>query len=70
MFDLGTMYYHGQGVNQSYERAVALFTMAADLGHASAQYNLGVMCRDGRGVEHSFERAIGGIKPGCKSLDF
>ena len=57
MTDLGTMYYKGQGVDQSYEKAAELFKRAADRGHAGAQYNLGVSYYTGQGVEQSYKLA-------------
>ena len=50
---LGTMFYTGQGVEQSYEKAVEYYTMAAEQGHAVAQCNLGTMFENGQGVEQS-----------------
>ncbi len=55
--ELGTCYYHGWGVPQSYERAAGLYQQAASKGHARAQYNLGCLHRDGKGVPQSYERA-------------
>jgi TPR repeat protein len=45
------MYEHGEGVEQSYERAVEYYEPAAHLGHVKAQYNLGHMYYNGDGVE-------------------
>ena len=42
-FDLGLMYYGGQGLLQDYTKAVYWFHRAAVQGHAEAQYNLGVV---------------------------
>ena len=53
MFDLGVMYEHGQGVEQSYERAREYYKQAAHLGYAKAQNNLGVLYADGCGVAQS-----------------
>ena len=44
------MYAGGRGVPQNETEAVRWFRLAADQGHAGAQYNLGVSYRDGRGV--------------------
>jgi TPR repeat protein len=51
------MYENGHGVEQSYEKAAEYYTMAAEQGHADAQYNLGVMYDNGHGVEQSYEKA-------------
>ena len=49
-FNLGLMYYKGQGVSQDYKTAVKWYTLAAEQGFATAQYNLGFMYRKGQGV--------------------
>jgi len=54
---LGDMYEDGEGVDQSYQRAVELYELAATQGYAMAQYNLGIMYQEGQGVEQSYERA-------------
>ena len=51
---LGFMYENGDGVEQSYEKAVEYYTMAAEQGDANAQCNLGTMFENGQGVEQSF----------------
>jgi len=51
------MYYHGQGVTKSIEKAIELYTQAANQGHASAQANLGLFYVRGEGVHQSTERA-------------
>jgi TPR repeat protein len=53
----GTLYYHGQGVPQDFERAAMWFRKAADKGVAEAQYYLGLQHDDGQGVIHSHVRA-------------
>ena len=49
-FNLGLMYYEGQGVTQDYKEAVKWLRLSADQGYASAQYYLGVMYANGQGV--------------------
>ncbi len=51
LFELGELYRTGQGVLQSYPRAVELYTEAAEKGHAGAQSNLGRLMIQGLGVE-------------------
>ena len=46
------------GVDQSYEKAVEYYTLAADQGYASAQSNLGLMYSQGQGVNQSYEKAV------------
>ena len=57
MCGLGTMYAEGRGVERNPERAVKLFTAAAEAGVAEAQYNLGVAHSHGVGVRRSNEEA-------------
>jgi len=57
---LGQNYQDGEGVNQSYQQAKELYELAANQGHATAQYNLGVMYTHGQvwiNVDQSYERA-------------
>jgi len=54
---LGNMYYAGEGVDQSYQRAKELYEFAASQGYGGAQYELGVMNEQGIGVDQSYERA-------------
>ena len=49
-FNLGLIYYNGQGVRQDYTQAVQWYRKAAEQGDAKAQYNLGVMYDNGQGV--------------------
>jgi len=58
MFHLAGMYYQGQGVAQSLEKAAELFALAANQGHASAQHNLGNFYENGKGVAQSYEKAF------------
>ena len=44
------MYFKGHGVLQDYKTGLKWFRLAAEQGHARAQYNLGVMYEGGRGV--------------------
>ena len=57
-YDLGVLYFKGQGVTQDYREAVRWFRKAADQGYADAQTNLGVMYRDGRGVTQDYGEAL------------
>jgi TPR repeat protein len=56
-YNLGNMYREGQGVNQSYERAIEYYEAAANQGAADAQNNLGALYANGHGVEQSNETA-------------
>jgi len=49
-YNLGILYYSGQGVRQDYHEAYRWIRKAAEQGHASAMYNLGVMHFNEQGV--------------------
>ena len=49
-FNLGLLYYHGQGVLQDYALARQWYEKAAAQGDADAQYNLGLLYNIGHGV--------------------
>jgi len=58
MYGLAYMYSHGEGVAQSFEKAVELYALAANQGHATAQFNLGLLYEDGKGIAQSYEKAF------------
>ena len=49
-FDVGAMYYYGDGVSKDYTKAVRFTQRAAVRGHVKAQFNLGLMYFNGEGV--------------------
>ena len=49
-YNLGLMYYNGQGVPQDYKEALKWYTLAAEQGHARAQASLAVLYSFGDGV--------------------
>ena len=53
-----TRYEHGEGVEQSYSRAITLYCSAARRGHALAQYHLGWLYANGRGVDRDEDLAV------------
>jgi TPR repeat protein len=55
---LATAYRKGTGVTQDYKKAVKWFTLAAEQGDASAQYNLGVMHSFGLGIIPDYKPAV------------
>ncbi|MBQ9566178.1 MAG: SEL1-like repeat protein [Synergistaceae bacterium] len=57
-YNLGLMYYSGQGVKQNYKEAFKWFRKAAEQGYADAQNNLGVMYSDGQGVKQNNAEAL------------
>ena len=57
-YNLGAMYYNGQGVPQDFKVAIKWFTLAAEQGFAAAQNDLGFMYYNGQGVPQDFKVAI------------
>jgi len=65
-YNLGVIYYHGEGVDRDYDEALSWFHMAAEQDDPDAQYNLGFMYGRGEGIEKDrnlsmqwFNRAAG-----------
>jgi len=56
-YQLGVMYYRGEGVPQDYDEAAKWFQAAADSGDADAQFNLGLMYSHGQGLAQDFVQA-------------
>lgn len=57
-YQLGIMYYRGEGVLQDYDKARMWYRRAADRGDTDAQLNLGLMYAQGAGVAQSFVEAF------------
>lgn len=49
-YNLGRMYYHGEGVSQNYGEAARWYRKAADHGFSKAEYDLGYMYNFGQGL--------------------
>ena len=58
MNDLGAMYYDGTGCEQSFEKAVYYYQMAAKNGNRQAQENLGYCYYYGRNMPVDYEKAF------------
>ena len=56
-FNRGVMYEHGLTYPQDYQEACKYYQLAAEQGHASAQYSLGAMYEHGRGVAQDSQKA-------------
>lgn len=52
-YNLGVMYYTGQGVEQSYETAFYWLSQAAQQGHLNSMFNLATMYYNGQGMNSS-----------------
>jgi uncharacterized protein len=68
-FQLGKLYYHGEGVAADRKQAAAWFTTAAERGHVGAQDFLAVMYLAGDGVSQSPETAIKWYESAAKAGD-
>lgn len=56
-YQLGAMYYEGEGVAQDYFMAAEWYRRAADHGDADAQFVLGLMYGEGQGVALDYAEA-------------
>lgn len=56
-YQLGIMYYRGEGVMQDYREAAAWYQGAAEQGDTEAQLNLGLMYAQGLGVSKDYVQA-------------
>src|SRR4029078_5451847 len=56
-YNLGLMYFAGQGVQQDKKEAERWFRLSAEAGYVDAQYNLAVMYRDGDGVIQDYRES-------------
>jgi uncharacterized protein len=57
-YNLGLMYYNGQGVVQDYKEAVKWYRQSAEQEYVDAQYNLGWMYDEGKGVIQDYKEAV------------
>ena len=69
MFNLGTHYFLGKGVAQSFEKACQCFRDAATNGFPQAAVNLGNMYMNGHGVERDYAEAEAAYALGADQLD-
>lgn len=53
-YNLGVMYFKGEGVQQNYAEAAKWYRKAAEQGYAKAQYNLGLLYYNGQGVTQNY----------------
>ena len=57
-YQLGLMYYRGEGLPQDYQKAALWYRRAAERGDVDAQLNLGLMYAQGLGLTQSFYEAF------------
>ena len=62
MIVFAEMYYRGDGVEKSYEKAAALYRLAANQDIPQAQYELGMLYDQGLGVEKNAIEAFSWIE--------
>ena len=56
-FNLGVMYYRGDGTAKDYARAIHWFHKAAEQNHVMSQLMVGIMYADGKGVPRDADKA-------------
>ena len=57
-YNLGILYFTGQGVSKNLEEAFKWTKAAAEQGHLNAQFNLGSLYFDGQGTEQNISEGI------------
>ena len=57
-YQLGELYYYGNGVTKDYAKAVEQYKKAAEQNHAAATSSLGYCCKMGNGVTKDFKKAV------------
>ncbi|MCQ2242561.1 hypothetical protein [Treponema sp.] len=57
-FQLGELYYYGNGVTKDYAKAVEQYKKAAEQNHAAATYSLGYCYKTGYGITKDIKKAV------------
>ena len=57
-YNLGILYFFGQGVDLDYDQAFKWTSAAADQGHTAALFNLGSLYFSGQGTEADEDKAV------------
>ena len=57
-YELGVMYFEGQGVAEDFKEAAKWYQLAAEQGNAAAQFSIGFMYAKGQGVAQDFKEAV------------
>ena len=57
-YNLGWMYFGGQGISQDFAEAAKWYRKAAEQGFAPAQYNLGLMYAKGQNLKQDYSEAV------------
>ena len=58
VFNLGTMYYEGKGVQRDLAKAFEMYEAVADTGEPDAEFMVARMLYEGLGVEKDVERSL------------
>ncbi|MBM2777718.1 sel1 repeat family protein [Helicobacter pylori] len=65
-FNLGRLYYYGEGVEKDFKKAFALFEKACDLNNSGGCGALGMLYEFGQGVEKNLTKAAYFYSKACK----
>lgn len=57
-YQLGELYYYGNGVTKDYAKAVEQYKKAAEQNHAAATYSLGYCYKTGYGITKDIKKAV------------
>jgi len=57
-YNLGILYFTGQGVTRDYAEAYRWTLAAAEQGHVAAQFNVGSLYYEGQGVKRDYAKAV------------
>jgi len=63
---LGDLYYHGQGVEKDFNKAMKIYKLAVMLKNPLASYQLGTMYYNGHGISVNYAEALRLFKQGGK----
>jgi TPR repeat protein len=66
-YNLGMLYYRGQGVAQNYGEAFKWLEKSAQQNHPTAQYNLAVMYEQGQGTNKDLAKSQQWIDKACSN---
>ena len=66
-YNLGILYFTGQGVEQNFNEAFEWTKRAAEQGHLNAQFNLGSLYLDGQGTQISVLEGVNWFTQAAKS---
>ncbi|WRF70081.1 sel1 repeat family protein [Helicobacter pylori] len=65
-FNLGRLYYYGEGVEKDFKKAFALFEKACDLNNSGGCGTLGMLYEFGQGVEKNLTKVAYFYSKACK----